>query len=286
MLKKRIVGTLIIKNGIVVQSFGFNKYLPVGKPEVAIEYLDRWGIDEIVVLDIDASQAKTSPSIEPLKKYFKHCHVPVAIGGGIKSKEDFQSLIRNGADKVVVNSILFTDPETVKWASKTYGSQCIVGSLDVKMVDGKYFVKDRINNQLFEFEKYIKTVEELELGELFITSIDKDGAGKGFDLELIELATKTTRLPVIISGGAGNPSHFSEALQYDLSGVAAANFFHYFEHSVVITKTLLAAKKHSIRMDLRTRYQPEQLSDSGRVAKLDDAALSNLRFVKIEEEVI
>ena len=144
MLKKRIIANLVVRDGIVVQSIGFKRYLPVGKPEVAVEFLNAWGIDEIIIADIDAGPEGRIPNLQMISSISKKCFVPVTVAGGINSIEMMRELIRCGADKIAINTAAVEYPSLISEGAEVFGSQCIVVSIDVrKNSEGKYEVFTR-----------------------------------------------------------------------------------------------------------------------------------------------
>ena len=148
MLTKRIIASLIVRNGIVVQSFGFKKYLPIGKPAIALEYLSKWDIDEIILLDISSRKVEKSPNYEFIRKAVTKCFVPLTVGGGINSTEEIQKVLQSGADKVSFNNALINDHHLVQEASKLFGSQCVIASIDYLNVGGEFKVYDYLNKKI------------------------------------------------------------------------------------------------------------------------------------------
>jgi imidazole glycerol-phosphate synthase subunit HisF len=290
MLKIRLIGVLVIKEGIVVQSIGFNTYLPVGSPKIAIDYLNQWGIDEIIVLDIDSAKLNIQPDFTKMKGYFRNCHVPLAFGGGIRTVEQIKKIIQSGADKVSINSGFFNNLELIEEGARLFGSQCIVVSIDAKKDEnGLYraFVNSGKKDTGVTPIELAKKAEESGAGEILINSIDRDGTKKGYDLSLIQQITESVDIPVIACGGVGHPIHFAEALTtIDVSAVAAANFFHFSEQSVTTTKSYLEARNCDMRLDSYATYRGYQFDELGRIAKIDDQNLEKLRFEYIPEEVI
>ncbi|MBU0467666.1 MAG: imidazole glycerol phosphate synthase cyclase subunit [Candidatus Omnitrophica bacterium] len=289
MLKKRIVACLIIKNGIVVQSIGFEKYLPVGRADIALEALNMWGIDEIVLLDIDATREKRVIDLEWISKITGKILTPLTIGGGIKTIEDMRRLIHFGADKVSLNKTAIENPDFIAKASKVFGQQCVVVSMDVKKVNGKYEVFSDSGKTYTGYiaEEYAKVVEGLGAGEIFLNSIDCDGAKNGFDIDLINKISQSVSIPVIACGGAGCPGHFLEvAEKTNASAIAAGNFFHFTEHSPIVVKSYLDERDVELRLDSYANYRNCQYDQDGRIAKRDDKYLYKLRFELIKDEVV
>lgn len=289
MLKTRIVGVLVVKGGIVVQSINFREYLPVGKPSIAVDYLNKWGIDEIVLLDIDATQEKRRPRFEGICEFSEFCHVPLSVGGGIRDVEDIQRLIHSGADKVVLNTSAFENPQLITKGAKLFGNQCIVVSMDAREVaSGQYgiFTNSGKNSIGITPAEFAKRVEEYGAGEIFLNSIDRDGSKKGYDIELIKQVMGEVNIPVIVCGGAGHPKHFKEAIDLNVSAVAAANFFHYTEHSPITLKSYLKSFHASVRLDSYATYEDFGFDHLGRAGKKEDSILDKLRFEYIPEEII
>ncbi len=287
MLKKRIIGVVIVKDGLAVQSIGFKRYLPVGNPKVVIEYLNKWGVDEITLLDIDA--CTNGVNYKNIKEYDKYCQVPLSIGGGIRSIENVDKVIQSGADKVVINSAIVEIPDFLQEASNKYGRQCIVASIDALNVgDGEYMTyihsgKQDVNKTPAELSV---AAEKMGAGEILINSIDRDGSKKGYDLDLAESIINAVDIPVVLCGGVGHPEHFVEGMRLDLSGVAAANYFNYTEHSVIVTKSFIKDFHESVRLDTYSKYKNRKYDVLGRAAKIADDELDQLRFEYIPEEVI
>ncbi|MEK6938035.1 MAG: imidazole glycerol phosphate synthase cyclase subunit [Nanoarchaeota archaeon] len=294
MLKKRIVACLNIKNGIVVQSLSFNKYLPIGKPAIAIEFLNSWGIDEIILLDMDATPQKRKPNFELINLLSKKCFVPLTVGGGITTVEDVKQLVQSGADKVSINTAAVTNPVLISEASKIFGNQCIAVSIDAKKInrsDGisSYEVFLNSGKQATGLDpiELAKKVESLGAGEILINSIDKDGSKEGYDLELIKAVSNAVSIPVIACGGVGCPQHLLEGIALGkASAVAAGNFFHFTEHSPIVAKSYLRRKGINVRLDTYANYLWSEFDKLGRIAKYSEGHLSEIRFEYFPKETI
>lgn len=283
MLKKRLIAVLPIKNGIVVQSIGFEKYLPVGSPSIAVEYLNQWGIDEIVILDIEASSQSRSISSKMIKQVSQYTFSPLTVGGGIKNTEQMKELIASGADKISINRAAIEDPQLISRGAEIFGSQCIIVSMDVKKnAKGSYeiFIDSGKTSTKIDPVKHAKDVEKLGAGEIFVNFIDRDGSKLGYDLEFANTLSRSVEIPVIICGGVGHPQHFVEGLNLpNVSAVAAGNFFHYEEHSVTMAKQYITQHcAHPIRLDSYVNHIESQFDDKGRLQKKDDATLERLFF--------
>lgn len=261
MKKKRLIPVLLLKNGFLVQSRLFKRYQNLGNPLMAVRRLSQWAADELIYLDItrdevydmrrdDLGHPNRDNIIDILKDVSKECHMPITIGGGIRSIEDISVRLSNGADKISINTKAIEDPSFITQASKIFGSQCIVVSIDVKKVDNEYKVMkggDCLDTGLDIYE-WVKKVSDCGAGEIFLNSIDRDGQRCGFDLLLIDKIAQTVKIPVIACGGAGEWHHFSEVLeQTGADAVAAANIFHYVDQSVYLAKKYMYEKKCPVR---------------------------------------
>ncbi|MEA1919709.1 MAG: HisA/HisF-related TIM barrel protein [Campylobacterota bacterium] len=289
MLKQRIIATLIVKNGIVVQSIGFKKYLPIGKLSIAVDYLNKWGIDEIIILDIDASKNSTVINSSLIHEVSSLCFVPLCVGGGISNVTHIKELLQNGADKVSINHHFLHNPSFIHEAVSVFGSQCIIISLDIKKIDDVYRVYDVINDKTLDtLEVYLKKAHEYNVGEILLNSVDRDGMKTGLDTQLITFATEHSKLPIIVLGGASNPLDLLEAIKNpNLSGVSAANFFHYFEHSVNISKSFIKKEvNYPIRNDNYASYNEFEFTIEGKIKKRSDLTFAKLLFEVHKEEKI
>ncbi len=288
MLKKRITATLSIKEGIVVQSIGFKRYLPVGKPAIALEYLNSWGIDEIILLDISATAGRRQPDYEMIRNASLKCYVPLTVGGGITDVNHIKELMHCGSDKVALNQAAIYQPELITAAAEIFGNQCVVVSIDAIKIANGYRVYDYINKKNLDFSpaEMAKYSEELGAGEILINSVDRDGSYTGYDKELIDSVCSQVNVPVIGCGGAKNSKDILDVLQHTaVSAACAGNFFHFTEHSVNITKANIS-KHMNVRLETFADYSENQFDDEFRLLKKDDAILEEMLFMKIEKEVI
>lgn len=290
MLKKRIAASLIIKDKIVVQSLEFKRYLPIGDPLIAVESLNRWGIDEILLLDIDATPTKKGPDFELVNTISSKIFVPLTVGGGIKTLEQIKKLVRTGADKVSLNSVLFNHPELITQAAKVFGIQCIVASIDAqKNKNGKWRVFRPDTRCLTDLNpiKWALKLEKLGAGEILLQSVDRDGSKSGFDLEFVAAFTKSVKIPVIALGGAGHPDHFNQILTAGGASTAAAgDFFHFTEHSPILVKSYLISRGVDVRIDTYAKYPSAGFDEWGKIIKRPDSYLEDLKFQFIPKEII
>lgn len=290
MAIKRLIGCLLIKQGIVVQSVGFGRYLPVGRPEIAARFFDLWGVDETIILDIDASREGRVIDTELARRVSQAGFVPVTAGGGIRNTEDIRALLAAGVDKICINRLASLDLRVVEEASRLFGAQCIVGSIDVRiMPNGAYsvFADGGQRNCGIGPVEYAKRLAAAGVGEILLTSIDRDGARTGYDLDLINLVAPEVEIPVIVCGGAGSPAHLDEALKLDcVSAVAAANFLHFSEQSVSVLKSWLRNADAHVRGEYHATYRNFQFDDHGRILKIADELLAEQTYEFIEDEPI
>lgn len=248
MLAKRIIPCLDVRDGKVVKGINFVGIKEVGDPvECAAEY-DRQGADEIVFLDITASNEGRGTMLDVVRRTAQKVFVPLTVGGGIRAIEDFRDTLRAGADKVSVNSAAVKNPQLIKEAADIFGCQCVVVAIDAKKCeDGHYTVVingGRIDMGIDAVE-WAKKAEELGAGEILLTSMDTDGVKGGFDLDMLNAVCSVVKIPVIASGGCGKLEHFTEVFEKtNASAALAASLFHYKELTVGEVKEELA--RHDI----------------------------------------
>lgn len=248
MLAKRIIPCLDVRDGKVVKGINFVGIKEVGDPvECAAEY-DRQGADEIVFLDITASNEGRGTMLDVVRRTAQKVFVPLTVGGGIRTIEDFRDTLRAGADKVSVNSAAVKNPQLIKEAADIFGCQCVVVAIDAKKCDdGHYTVVingGRIDMGIDAVE-WAKKAEELGAGEILLTSMDTDGVKSGFDLDMLNAVCSVVKIPVIASGGCGKLEHFTEVFEKtNASAALAASLFHYKELTVGQVKRELA--RHDI----------------------------------------
>ncbi|MDE7194489.1 MAG: imidazole glycerol phosphate synthase subunit HisF [Oscillospiraceae bacterium] len=248
MLAKRIIPCLDVRSGKVVKGVNFEGIKDVGDPvELAVEY-NRQGADEIVFYDIIASYEGRGVMLDVVKRTAERVFVPLCVGGGISSVEDFRDTLRAGADKVSVNSQAVKNPKLISDAAEIFGSQCVVVGIDAKR-DGKggytvYINGGRVDMNL-DLGDWVKEIEERGAGEICLNSIDTDGVRGGFDTEMLNFVCERVNIPVIASGGCGAINHFSEVFERtNASAALAASLFHFGELTVGEVKRYL--KEHDI----------------------------------------
>lgn len=253
MFTKRIIPCLDVHNGRVVKGVNFVNLKDAGDPvEIGAAY-DRAGADELVFLDITASSDARNIKTELVRKVAEKVFIPFTVGGGIRTVEDFRDILREGADKVAVNTAAILNPELIRRAADKFGSQCVVVAIDAKKrADGSgwniYKNGGRVDMGIDALE-WAKKAYELGAGELLVTSMDKDGTKDGYDIELTSQISELVKIPVIASGGAGTLSHFKEALTIGKADAAlAASLFHYKELEIKEVKQYLRNEGISVRL--------------------------------------
>ena len=253
MHTKRIIPCLDVNNGRVVKGVNFVNLQDAGDPvEIAAAY-DKAGADEVVFLDITASSDARDTVVDMVRKVAERVFIPFTVGGGIRTVDDFKKLLREGADKISINSSAINNPNLISDAADKFGSQCVVVAIDAKRrPDGSgwniYKNGGRIDVGIDAVEWAAK-VQKLGAGEILLTSMDCDGTKAGYDIELTRQIAEAVSIPVIASGGAGNMEHFYEALTEGKAEAAlAASLFHYKELEIRQVKEYLREKGVSVRL--------------------------------------
>ena len=251
MLAKRIIPCLDVRNGKVVKGVNFEGVKDVGDPvELAIQY-NKQGADEIVFYDITASYEGRGVMFDVVKRTAQQVFVPLCVGGGIATVDDFRDTLRAGADKVSVNSQAVKNPKLISDAAEIFGSQCVVVGIDAKRNDrGGYsvFINGGRVDMNLDLGDWVKEIEERGAGEICLNSIDTDGVRGGFDIEMLKFVCDRVNIPVIASGGCGAINHFSEVFEQTASSAAlAASLFHFGELTVGEVKDYLKKKNIAVR---------------------------------------
>ena len=261
MLAKRIIPCLDVKDGRVVKGVNFVDLIDAGDPVAQAQIYDREGADELIFLDITATHEARETMVEMVRRVADSVFIPFTVGGGIRTVEDMRAILLAGADKVSINSAAVKNPQVISEAAKRFGSQCIVVAIDARRRQGEdqnargdgwdVFVSGgRINTRL-DAIMWAKEVERLGAGEILLTSMDGDGTKEGYDVSLTRAISDAVNIPVIASGGAGQPDHFVAALTDGGAAAAlAATLFHFKELSIQQVKDHVAAAGVPIRMPL------------------------------------
>ena len=253
MFSKRIIPCLDVNNGRVVKGVNFVNLIDAGDPVAIAEAYDKAGADELVFLDITASSDSRNTVVDMVRKVAERVFIPFTVGGGIRTVDDFKAILREGADKVSVNSAAIMNPSLISEAADKFGSQCVVVAIDAKRnPDGKswniYKNGGRIDMGIDAVEWAIKA-DKLGAGEILLTSMDCDGTKAGYDIELTRMIAENVSIPVIASGGAGNLEHFKDALTTGKADAAlAASLFHFKELEIKEVKKYLRQEGISVRL--------------------------------------
>ena len=253
MFTKRIIPCLDVNDGRVVKGVNFVNLRDAGDPvEIAAAY-DKAGADEVVFLDITASSDNRNTVVDMVRRVAENVFIPFTVGGGIRCVEDFKVLLREGADKISINSSAIANPQLIRDAADKFGSQCVVVAIDARKREDRsgwniYKNGGRVDVGIDAIE-WAKKVESLGAGEILLTSMDCDGTKAGYDLELTKAVAESVSIPVIASGGAGTVEHFKEALTDGGADAAlAASLFHYKELEIRQVKEYLRDQGISVRL--------------------------------------
>jgi cyclase len=242
MLKQRLIPTLLLREQRMVKGVKFDNYRDTGDPISTARIYNAQYVDELVIVDIDATNEGRSFRKEVIEIIAKECFMPLTIGGGINSLETIRDIVLLGADKVLINSAAYNNEELIRQGSEMFGKQCIVVGIDVKKEDDGYVVyrnSGRVKCEVDLFE-HIANMEILGAGELFVNNISKDGMMDGYDIDLINAVCNHTNLPVVACGGAGNFSHLAEGYtKTKVSGLAMASIFHFGDNNPIRARAYL-----------------------------------------------
>lgn len=250
MLKARIIPTLLWKEHGLVKGVGFDSWRRVGTVLPAIKVYNLREVDELILLDITATNEDRGPDVESIAEFSQESFVPLTVGGGVSNLDDIRNLLRSGADKVAINTAAYAQPDLITKAAVHFGTQCVVASIDARRENGNYYCYASCGQKPTrrKAHDWAKEVADRGAGEIIITSIEKDGTMGGYDLELIRQVSEAVRIPVIASGGAGSYEHFQQALsQANASAVAAASIFHFTEQTPLAAKRYLRSKGIMVR---------------------------------------
>ena len=235
MLKTRIIPCLDVKNGRVVKGINFVDLVDAGDPVEQAKIYDEQGADELCFLDITASSDNRNILLDVVRETANQCFMPLTVGGGVRKLSDIRNLLLAGADKVGINTSAITNPDLIKDGANKFGSQCIVVAIDAKKINNKWIVFTHGGRKETELDaiEWAQFVVDKGAGELLVTSMDRDGTGNGFDLELLREITSKVTVPVIASGGVGNLNHLVEGVKNGgASAVLAASIFHFGTYKI------------------------------------------------------
>jgi len=290
MTYKRLIGCIVVRGGLAVQSFAFNRYLPIGKPEVVAEYLNRWEVDEIFLLDIEATHLRRAPDYQMVERVAKHIFTPLTVGGGVHKRDHIHNLLRSGADKVAINSAIFDNPDLLTRAAERYGCQCLVASVDAQKTNDGYraYLRDQASGQhQMPLNDLIARAERYGAGEILLNSVDRDGRRCGYDLDLLKTVEERVSVPLIALGGAGHPDHIADAMRLScVSAVAVGNMLNHCEHSVATIKDHLSDAGIKMRHGSHSDWFSGPFGEDGRLSKKSESRLDDVGFIKTESDAI
>lgn len=251
MLKLRVIPCLDVKDGRVVKGVNFVSLRDAGDPVEQASLYDQAGADELTFLDITASSDNRDTILDVVNRTAEKIFLPLTVGGGIRSVQDMRRLLLAGADKCSVNSAAIIRPELISEAAEKFGSQCVVVAIDARQTEAGHwevFSHGGRKPTGLDALQWAKRMEELGAGEILLTSMDRDGTGKGFDLELLKAVCATVKLPVVASGGVGELRHFVEGAQAGATGLLAASVFHFGQFSIPQVKQALSDARLPVRL--------------------------------------
>jgi cyclase len=289
MLSRRLIGAVLTRNQHAVQSIGFNRHLPLGKPEVTVRFLDQWGIDEILLLDLAGGKWECERKLRMIRDCSESCFVPLTVGGGIRSISDVHAAFKNGADKVTLCTAAGKNPELLSMVSDSYGNQAVVAHVDFKKEGNEFMVylnggKEETGLSVLE---YAGILSSYDFGELSLQSIDRDGMGNGLEVDLIKQVKELVSQPVIAMGGTGSHAHVHEAFSAGAAdAIAVGNMLHFTEHSVAKIKIALSREGHEVRFNESFSYAESSFDQRLRLERKDSAELERLKYVRHEPEFI
>ncbi|MGT2925173.1 imidazole glycerol phosphate synthase subunit HisF [Streptococcus caviae] len=252
MLKKRIIPCLDVKDGRVVKGINFVNLTDVGDPVDSARAYYEAGCDELVFLDITATHEKRDTTVDMVRRVADQVFIPFTVGGGIRTSDDMNKMLKAGADKVAVNSSALANPQLIKECAEKFGSQCVVAAVDArKEADGSWhvYVAGGRKDTGRDLIDWVKEAVSLGAGEILLTSMDKDGTKSGFDVDMLNAVAAVADVPIIASGGAGNSDHIVEVFEKTpATGALAASIFHYGEVAIADTKKAMADAGIEVRL--------------------------------------
>ena len=258
-MKIRLIPILFFKDGNLVRSENFDLHQILGDPFIQVERYNTWNVDEIIYINISTStnyeirnktEQHSKTFLDVMKKASERCFSPMVFGGGIENLNDAKTYFQNGADKISINSSCLENPDLISEFANTFGSQSVIVSIDVKLIDNIYKIYNSKNEKTYDYDlfDYIKEVEKKGAGEILLNSIDRDGTGLGYDINLIKKVNDIINIPLIPVGGVGKFEDFKDLLvNVNLSAIAAGNIFNFTERSYEKAKHYLKKEKFNFR---------------------------------------
>lgn len=252
MIKVRLIPSILLLEGRCVKGRQFGTFRDVGDPVKVAKVYDAQGADELIFLDVAATSEQRSTLVSIIGRAAEECFMPITVGGGVRTVDDFRGLLRAGADKIAINTEAVRRPELISEASARFGAQCVVVSIDVRMQapgDYRVFVNRGREPTGLDAVEWARRAVEMGAGELLVTSIDREGTGQGFDLELVRTIADSVPVPVIAHGGAGSLVHLVEAIKDgQASAVSAATLFHFTDQSVIKARAFMRHAGLDVRL--------------------------------------
>ncbi|MGE0254649.1 MAG: imidazole glycerol phosphate synthase subunit HisF [Alphaproteobacteria bacterium] len=286
---KRVIAAVLVKDGIAVQSIGFHRWLPVGRPEISARFFDSWDADEILLVDLDATAEGRLVDPHLVGRVAAEVHCPLAVGGGIRTTDDIRTLLNGGADKVVIASEIAARPALLTEAAGRFGAQCVIACIDARATASGFRAqacggkRDTGRDAVALAREYAAA----GAGEILLNSIDRDGARNGYALALAEAVGAAVTVPVICLGGAGHPDHVRAALALDaVSAAAIGNMLTHSEHALTTIKAALADSGIPVRLNAPADYRGAARLADGRLARLPDPLLEAQIFERAPEYVL
>jgi cyclase len=248
MLKTRIIPILTFNGFALVKTKQFDKPRMVGNPVQAARVYNSRGVDELMFIDIFATKQDRKINLKIAKDVIRECFMPVGIGGGINSLDDINGLLQVGADKVILKQVAFLNPNFITTAANFFGSQCICISIDVIKKDNEYFILND-NRDNIKMIDYIKKVQELGAGEIILNNVDCDGMMNGFDIDLYNIASSFSNVPIVYVGGGGNLNHYEDLFsKTNCNAVGSASIFHFTQYTPLDIKNRLKSIGKPVRI--------------------------------------
>jgi cyclase len=249
MLARRIIPCLDVANGRVVKGVHFEALRDAGDPVEQAARYDTEGADELVFLDISATSEERRTTLGMVSRVAETIFIPFTVGGGIRTVADAGAALRAGADKTAVNTAAVRDPLLVSRLAESFGTQCVVAAVDVKLIGGRFAVMVNGGREETDLDAvtWCRRLEELGAGEILLTSMDRDGTGQGYDLPLLQAVSPAVKIPVIASGGAGKLADLADAFEAGAHGVLAATIFHFQDSSLPRARAYLRERGYPVR---------------------------------------
>jgi cyclase len=250
MLRTRVIPVVLLNGYSVIKTIKFDVRRNLGNPITVARVYNTRNVDELVLLDIDASKQGRGIDLFTVQDIARECFMPLAVGGGIRSISDIKSLLQKGADKIIINTIALENPDFIQESASVFGCQCIVVSVDIKIKDGQHAIYSKVDNQFSKIPpvEWCQRAADLGAGELFINFVDHDGALDGIDESYIKTITESVGVPVIGCGGISTPDDAAKMAKSGASGVAAASIFHFTNYTPLDCKKAMAEAGFPVRL--------------------------------------